>query len=158
MKEIEILQSQISKLNDKTFDLDAWKINTINLLERFFGVNTTKIKQINELKYDFSSWSLRDTSGTQDSIKKKAKVIVNAAIFEIENFGLEKRTAEKDDLSDKILEVLSDELKGSQFKMLKEIIDTNKNSEKKFEKLKDLLEELQVDTKELILTNIIGLL
>ena len=158
MKEIELLKNQISKLNDKAFDLDAWKINTINLFERFFGVNTTKIKQINELKYDFSSWSLRDTSGTQDSIKKKAKVIVNAAIYEIENFGLEKRTSTKDDLSDKILEVLSDELKGSQFKMLKEIVNTIKNSEKKSEKLKNLLDELQVDTKELILTNIIGLL
>jgi len=154
MKEIELLQKQIYKLDDKTFDLDAWKINTINLFERFFGVNTTKIKQINELKYDFSSWSLRDTSGTQDSIKKKAKVIVNAAIYEIDNFGLEKRTSQNDDLADKILEVLSDELRGSQFKVLKEIINTEKNTDK----LKKLLEELQVDTKELILTNIIGLL
>ncbi|MBN2755529.1 MAG: hypothetical protein JXR51_00040 [Bacteroidales bacterium] len=158
MKEIELLQNQITKLEDKSFDLDAWKINTINLFDRIFGNSSSKINQINELKYDFSSWALRDTSGTQDTIKKKAKVIVEAAIFEIENFGLEKKSAKNDELSGKILEILSDELKGSQFKALKDIIESVKNEETKSKKLKDLLEELQVDTKEIILSNIIGLL
>ncbi len=43
MKELELLKGQIKKIDDKEFDLEAWKILTINILERIFGKQSSKI-------------------------------------------------------------------------------------------------------------------
>ncbi|HNQ37909.1 MAG TPA: hypothetical protein PKJ58_08115, partial [Prolixibacteraceae bacterium] len=62
-KEIALLRDQIGKLSDPRFDLEAWKNQTIIFLERIFGKESSKVKLIRELHYDYSSWSLRDASG-----------------------------------------------------------------------------------------------
>ena len=61
-KEISLLQGQIERLNDKKFDLEAWKNHTQIFLERIFGKDSSKLKMIRDLNYDYSSWSLRDTA------------------------------------------------------------------------------------------------
>ena len=61
-KEIALLKEQIIRLDEKKFDLEAWKNHTIIFLERIFGKDSSKIKMIKELHYDYSSWSLRDTA------------------------------------------------------------------------------------------------
>jgi hypothetical protein len=154
-QEILILKNQLEKIDYKEFDLDSWKIFTINILERIFGVSSHKIDQIKELKYDFSSWSLRDTSGSAGSIKKRAKVILESAINELENFGLPKQEKEsKENVHDDILNIIADELKGSQFKRLKELLK-NVNSEEKRKELKGLLNEIGNDTVEALLLKIL---
>ena len=83
-KEIDLLKAQIDKLNAKGFDLDAWKKYTIIILARIFGENTQKIKQIDSIEYDYSSWSLRDTTGSNsylDTCKKLGKEILCLMIF-----------------------------------------------------------------------------
>ncbi len=153
-KEVTILKEQIEKLEIKGFDLEAWKIYTINILERIFGADSHKIEQIKELKYDFSSWSLRDTSGTTGSIKKKARVILESSINELEQFGLpQKDAAKSENTSESLLGVFEDELKGSQFKRLKEILKTNDLKEKK-EQLSELFGELDNDEREALLINL----
>jgi hypothetical protein len=153
-KEVTILKEQIEKLEIKGFDLEAWKIYTINILERIFGSDSHKIEQIKELKYDFSSWSLRDTSGTTGSIKKKARVILESSINELEQFGLpQKDAAKSENTSESLLGVFEDELKGSQFKRLKEILKTNDLKEKK-EQLSELFGELDNDEREALLINL----
>ncbi|NJO88087.1 MAG: hypothetical protein HC831_03325 [Chloroflexia bacterium] len=153
-KEVNILKEQIEKLEAKDFDLEAWKIYTINILERIFGSDSHKIEQLKELKYDFSSWSLRDTSGSTGSIKKKARVILESSVNELQQFGLPNIDAVKsENASEALLNVFEDELKGSQFKRLKEILKTIDLKQKK-EQLSELFKELDNDEREALLINI----
>lgn len=154
-KEVNILKEQIEKLEAKEFDLDAWKIYTINILERIFGADSHKIAQLKELKYDFSSWSLRDTSGSTGSIKKKARVILESSINELENFGLPQQETQKNENAlETLLGVFEDELKGSQFKKLKEIVKIADPKEKK-EQIVSLFNDLDNDAKEELLVNLV---
>jgi len=148
MKEIELLKEQIKKIDDKDFDLEAWKILTINLLERIFGKQSTKIEQIKELKYDYSSWAMRETSGTHDSVEKRAKVILESAILEIEQFGLPDKNNQPTNV---IAEVLKDELKGSDYKRIISILDEEKNEEEKSKLLFELLNDIDTETKNQII-------
>ncbi len=153
-KEVSILKEQIEKLEARDFDLEAWKIYTINILERIFGSDSHKIEQLKELKYDFSSWSLRDTSGSTGSIKKKARVILESSINELQQFGPpEKDAVKSENASESLLSVFEDELKGSQFKRLKEILKTSDLKQKK-EQLSELFKELDNDERESLLINI----
>ncbi len=151
-KEVAMLQKQIAKLDDKDFDLEAWKILTISILERIFGVNSHKIEQLKQLKYDFSSWALRDNSGTQGSIKKKSRVILEAAINELENFGLPQPPDAdfENSKTPKLLEVFENELKGFQFKKLQEILKIAEN-EQKLVQLEDFCNQLDSDEVKILL-------
>ena len=152
-KEIELLQLQINKIEDKGFDLESWKIYTIGLLDRIFGHQSHKIDQIKELKYDYSSWSLRDTSGSQDSIKKRAKVIIESAINELNQFGLPDMK-KKEEPTNLIAEILKDELKGSEYKRITSIINENENDEIKSKHLTELLDDMDAKTKDQIILNL----
>ncbi|OQY05253.1 MAG: hypothetical protein B6I20_01640 [Bacteroidetes bacterium 4572_117] len=154
LKELEILKNQVTKLDDKAFDLESWKIYTINLLDRIFGRESQKIMQIKELKYDFSSWTLRDTSGSLDPIKKKAKVIVQSAINELEQFGLPEKDKAEEPVN-LIAEILKDELKGSEYKRVVRIMGKDESDEVKSGQLAELINDLDMQTKNQIITNLI---
>jgi len=80
---ISLLEQQLQKINAKDFDLDAWKKYTIILLSKIFGDDNQKIKLIEQLEYEFNSWSLRDASGNEsyeDGTKKLATEIIQASI------------------------------------------------------------------------------
>jgi len=155
-KEINILNEQIQKLETKGFDLESWKILTINILERIFGASSAKIEQVKELKYDFSSWSLRDTSGSTGSINKRAKVILESAINELESFGLpDISPRQNENENSSILLAFEDELKGTQFKRLKDILSVQDRDERK-KQLKEFLDLLDNDVKDSLLLSIIS--
>lgn len=143
-KEIEILEQQIVKLDQKDFDLEAWKKYTIVILSRIFGQKNEKVKLIEKLEYEFSSWSLRDASGNEsyeEGTKKLAKEILQAAIDELKAFGLPDITEEQDDEAiQDFLNILLDELKGSQVKQLKTIIKSKESKEEKQRMIKEILE------------------
>ncbi|WP_424962692.1 hypothetical protein [Ekhidna sp.] len=87
---IKLLKKQISKLEEDSFDLEAWKTSAITVLERIFGENDPRAKQIENLKIDYSSWALRDSNSKYKPIetaKLKGKEVLNTAIDEIEIFG-----------------------------------------------------------------------
>ncbi len=89
-KEISILKKQIERLEVKDFDLEAWKKFTIVMLARIFGNTSEKIRQIESIEYEYSSWSLRDTSGSSEyleSCKKLGRKILEASIEELETFA-----------------------------------------------------------------------
>ena len=73
-KSIEVLETQIEKLDAKEFDLNAWKNFTILLLERIFGRESKKIEAIDKIKYDQSSWVLRDETGYTNSMEACRKL------------------------------------------------------------------------------------
>ncbi len=141
-KEIALLESQIESLFEKKFDLEAWKNHTIIYLERIFGKDSSKLKMIKELKYDYSSWSLRNTAASgktndKDPVLMQAEEILTAAIAELKTLGLPKEKPE----SDKIWELLSDELTGKQFREL-EAFKKSEETDKQ-DKIKLILEELE---------------
>lgn len=140
-KEIALLKEQIARLDEKKFDLEAWKNRTEIFLERIFGKESPKLKMIQNLHYDYSSWNLRDTyaggsAKDKDPVRIQAKEILEATIAELENLGLpqEKKGQQK------IRELLEDELTGKQMKELDALI--NSEDQEKTEKLAEILETL----------------
>ncbi len=153
-KEIALLKEQTARLNDKKFDLEAWKNRTLIFLERIFGKDSSVIKMVQNLHYDYSSWSLRDTyaggsAKDKDPVRIQANEILEAAIFELETLGLPSEKQEKT----RIKEFLEDELTGKQMKEIEQILttdDTDKN-----DKIIRILENLE---KESLATTIAKLL
>ena len=144
MAEIEIvlLQEQIERLKEKKFDLEAWKNHTIIFLERIFGKESTKLKMIKDLGYDYSSWNLRDTAAAgktsdKDPVLLQAEEILNAAIAELKALGLPHTKKEKE----RIWDLLNDELTGKQLRELDSLVKSEHAD--KAEKITNILEELE---------------
>lgn len=157
-KEIAILKKQIERLEIKDFDLEAWKKFTIVMLARIFGDTSEKIRQIESIEYDYSSWSLRDTSGTSsylDSCKKLGRKILEASIEELEAFGLPDRSGEDNKFFHVIIEALQDELKGTQFRQLKDVILKAKDVDELRDKVREILNDYDTGVPVDILTSII---
>ena len=136
-KEIALLKEQIERLNEKKFDLEAWKNHTIIFLERIFGKESSKLKMIKSLAYDYSSWSLRDTAAAgktkdKDPVRLQAEEILTAAITELESLGLPEINLGKE----KIWQLLEDDLTGKQFKELEKLADlADPDKKEKMEKI-----------------------
>ncbi len=153
-KEIALLKQQIELLDDKRFDLSAWKNRTIIFLERIFGNNSPKLKMISELHYDYSSWSLRDTAAEgsakdKDPVRIQAKDILEATIAELEMLGL----PEEKEKQYKLKEFLEDELTGKQMKEIRLLLKSDKND--KAEEVKKILESLPGEKLAKILANLL---
>lgn len=157
-KEISILKKQIERLDIKDFDLEAWKKFTIVMLARIFGDTSEKIRQIESIEYDYSSWSLRDTSGSSaylESCKKLGRKILEASIEELEIFGLPESSGEGDKFFHIIIEALQDELKGAQMRQLKDVILKTKKVEDMKEKVREILNDYDTGVPVDILTSIL---
>ena len=157
-KEIQLLKAQITKLNLKDFDLDAWKKATVIIIARIFGEHTLKIKQVESIEYDYSSWSLRDTTGSNiylDSCKKLGREILQASVDELETLGLPKEEKLKDEFFLVITNALKDELKGSQVKEIGQILSAGESPEIKREKILEKLKEYGSEISLDILSNIL---
>lgn len=151
-KEIALLKNQVLRLGDKKFDLEAWKQHTIIFTERIFGKDSSKVKMIKDLHYDFSSWSLRDVSGAgkaKDPVKMQAAEILEAAIQELEQLGLpqELKTREK------LWELLNDELTGKQIKEIEQLLNSGQKGKK--EKIAEILSVLKEERLVSIITELL---
>ena len=143
-KEIALLKTQIARLDEKKFDLEAWKNHTEIFLERIFGKDSPKLKMIHNLHYDYSSWSLRDTyaggsTKDKDPVRIQAKEILGAIITELETLGLPRGKQEKL----KMKELLDDELTGRQVKEIDTLL--NSDDPEKTEKVAKILESIPVE-------------
>jgi len=153
-RSFRLLKEQIARLDDKKFDLEAWKNRTIIFLERIFGKENSKIKMIQNLHYDYSSWSLRDTfaggsAKDKDPVRIQAKEILDAVISELENLGLPQQKHEKL----KIKELLEDELTGRQSKELETILKSGE--QEKEEKIQEILEGLEKENLASIISKLL---
>lgn len=86
-KYITLLNKRIEKLDESEFDLEAWKSATISTMEGFLPETDPRIKKIDQLKIDYSSWALRDATSKYnptETCKKKGKEILQAIIDELE--------------------------------------------------------------------------
>ena len=159
-KQIELLRKQIDKLNDKNFDLQAWKKHTIILLEGIFGGDSQKVKQIENIEYEYNSWSLRDTTGFSaylDSCKKLGREVLEASVEQLEMQGVP--TGNKDEEGkikvSIVLDALDDELKGSQYRALLNLLRADISHEEKSRQLSDIIKELDNETRMAILKGIL---
>jgi hypothetical protein len=157
-KAVEVLQSQIQKLNAKDFDLTAWKNFTVLLLERIFGSETKKIESIQNIKYDKGSWVLRDETGYANSIevcRKLGREILEESILELETFGLPEISADQVDIQ-VIMSALEDELTGTQIREIKKALTEDKQTENKKKILITKLKSYGPDTVFAIVANILA--
>ncbi|MBN1985462.1 MAG: hypothetical protein JW761_04110 [Prolixibacteraceae bacterium] len=153
-KEIALLKEQIARLDEKDFDLEAWKNHTILFLERIFGKESSRIKMIKELHYDYSSWSLRDTAAAgktkdKDPVRMQADEILRASVAELESLGLPENKKEQE----KIRELLQDELTGKQLKEI-ETLAHSENAEK-IAKIADILAKLEKENLAFIIAKLL---
>ena len=153
-KEIDLLKEQIDRLDDNKFDLEAWKNRTLIFLERIFRKESPKLRMIQNLHYDYSSWSLRDTfaggsAKDNDPVRIQAKEILEATIAELEILGVPEEKKEQQ----KIKELIEDELTGKQVKELDILLQSD--SDEKIEMIAKILETLP---KENLATTIAKLL
>ena len=158
-KEIDLLQNQIDKLKNKDFDLEAWKKYTIVLIARIFGDHSEKIRQVESIEYDYSSWSLRDTSGSSqylETCKKLGKEVLNASIDELDAFGLPEIKTERSAFYDLIIASLEDDLKGSQLKEIKKILGSVKGKDKIRDKVIEKLKSYGTEVAPTVIASILS--
>ncbi|WP_319482067.1 hypothetical protein [uncultured Draconibacterium sp.] len=153
-KQIAILREQLAKLDEKKFDLDAWKTHTLIFLERIFGKDNSKLKLIQDLHYDYSSWSLRDTAAAgktkdKDPVKMRASEILEATILELETLGLPEGANEQQ----KVWELLQDELTGKQVKEIDTFIKSDDKERAK--KIGEILENLDKENLSLLIAKLL---
>ncbi|MDX9883255.1 MAG: hypothetical protein RBS73_14430 [Prolixibacteraceae bacterium] len=151
-KEIALIREQMERLNDKKFDLEAWKNHTEIYLEPVFGKDSPVIKMIRELKYDHSSWNLRDVSGAgkpTNPVIIQAREILEAAIVTLQQFGIPEKKREET----KAWSLLEEELTGKQLKELRAMVQSD-DPEKK-EKTGKIIETLETETLAKILAGIL---
>ncbi|NOZ47893.1 MAG: hypothetical protein GXO79_14115 [Chlorobi bacterium] len=148
-KQIKLLKRQIAKLEEKDFELSAWKISTTLVLEKIFGKNSNEINQVNAISENMSSWTLRDNLGDQSSTKSKtlARQILETCIDELE------MNDEPIDLENKILEQFKKEFTGTQYEQLLKLI--KQNDIKGLDKTSKELNKLEKKALVNILTNIL---
>jgi hypothetical protein len=153
-QEIALLKEQIDRLGEAKFDLDAWKNRTVIFLERIFGKESPRLKMIQNLHYDYSSWSLRDTyaggsAKDKDPVRIQAKEILEAIIAELENLGLPQEKKEQQ----KLRELLDDELTGKQVKEIDNLL--NSGDPEKQEKLAEILETLPKESLVAVISKLL---
>lgn len=152
-RQIELLSQQLEKLNQKSFDLEAWKNQSLIFLNRIFGNSHPVVKMILDLKYDYSSWNLRDATGnekTDDPVKMQAREILEAAIQELETLGAPTKETE----NERARQLLQQELTGRQWTELAEILGDK--TEKQAEQIREKLGQLGKEQLVEILTGILN--
>jgi hypothetical protein len=157
-KSIEVLEGQIRKLEEKEFDLNAWKNFTVLLLERIFGRQSKKIEAIQKIKYDMGSWVLRDETGYTNSMeacKKLGREVLEEAIVELETFGLPEESPNTIPF-DTILTALKDELTGTQFREIKKAVSDKGAIEDRKKILNTKLQGYGSDAAWAIVANILS--
>lgn len=150
--EIALITKQLESLGTKHFDLEAWKSHTIIYLERIFGKESSKIKMIKDLKYDYSSWNLRDAAGTgkdTDPVIMKAREILEATRLELEHLGIPKQ----EDENLKIWSLLEEEMTGKQIREIKEVLQSA--DKEKMEKIANMLYNLEKENLAVLLAKLL---
>lgn len=143
-KYIEVLSDHVARLSAADFDLKSWKMHAMVLLKRMFGEMDTRIGKIEALDIDYSSWSLRDTSGESQiaRCKRLGKEILESAIEEIRVFGISATTLDGENVWMIVLkEALNDALKGSQVKQLAAVLTSDDPVDEKKHQIEVLLNE-----------------
>ncbi len=129
-KELLLLHSRLKKIDERGFDLNSWKAGTIAVLDSILGPENHKRKLIEDIDFQNNSWSLRDTTGDVDSVKRICADIMETIIMEIEALGIREQdlSAEKKETineSKVISDALHNELSQSQLEDLVNLLKSD---------------------------------
>lgn len=80
-----LLEERLKRLDRKNFDWSAWKRGTLLVLERIFGKESLYLKELENIDYHYNSWSLRDTSGSEDPVKASVRELLNICLTDAEH-------------------------------------------------------------------------
>ena len=182
MKEenIRLLNNQLEKLTQLQSDtkygsslhqVNAWIAGTKGLLERIFGKESIKIKEIDSIKnetfFDLSSGSKYDLT----PVKSIGSSIIETCISEIEELGLPdhhqtndrginltmiQNQSSKQQISINVItKALNQELTGNQLKEIEELLEKVQKPEERKQKLKEKLIEFGSNTLSGIISGIL---
>ena len=171
-KQIELIKKQIDKLNEKDFDLDAWKSSTNIILGRIFGDTYQGIKAIEKIKFSSSGWASEGDSHSYDnmtSCKKQGKDILDACVTELKTFGQpDKKENDKSGINinltqnqnqtvniNLLISALENELTVSQLREVNELMKTDEPKSEKKKKIIDKIKSFGADVASNILANIL---
>jgi len=145
-----MVSSMIEKRNTRTIELQQDIANPEEYAEKLDS-ESEKIKQIENIQYEYNSWSLRDTTGFSqylESCKKLGREVLEASIEELEIMGLPPKTSDSPGTINIkiILDALDDELKGSQYKAMMKLLKTPIGDDEKSRQLNDIIKELDSET------------
>ncbi|MCG8581170.1 MAG: hypothetical protein MI866_14715 [Bacteroidales bacterium] len=152
---LTLLQNQLNQIDDREFDFASWKNATILLITTCFGANSPQVAALDKIDYNYSSWALRDESGTSDPVKRECKTTLSTIIKEFEirlesNSEGDKITSEAG--LDFVWLPFEDELTGASLKKLKSILtQANVSSDEVEAFLKDLPNQTLVNIIQTIL-------
>jgi len=124
---LTLLKQQLLQIDERNFDLSSWKKATALLLTSCFGPHSAQVAAIEKIDYAYSSWALRDESGTNDPVKTDCKSTLATIIkeYEIKAHSDEDHHSNKQELSDDLNFMwlpFEDELTGSALKRLKALL------------------------------------
>jgi hypothetical protein len=159
-QEIKLVQKQVAKLSADDFDLEAWKTGAIIILERIFGPGNQKIAQMEKVRYDQSSWALREASGSKNlmtTCKKQGREILEIAIEELKHLGSpdELEESKASPIRKVLVGALEEELKISQYKQVLGIIHSDKKLDDRKKELMEVLQNYGHDVGDNILAAIL---
>ncbi len=156
-KELQLLHSRLRKLDERGFDLNSWKQGTIAVIDSILGPDNLKRKLIEDIDFQNNSWSLRDSTGDVDTVKKTCADVLETIIIEIETFGLAEsvipdKTKPVIDNVKLVDDAISKELSQSQ---LDELLNLLKDREISHSQIVDKLKRFGYEVAPKILANII---
>ncbi|WP_175576956.1 hypothetical protein [Alkaliflexus imshenetskii] len=91
---LPLLEERRKKLDQKPFDWSAWKKGTLLVLKGAFGENSAYHKQLSQTEYEYSSWSLRDTSGSGDPVKSACAELLDICMIDLKSSSFQQNSTE----------------------------------------------------------------
>lgn len=77
-----LLEERLKGLDHKNFNWQAWKKGTLLVLKRIFGPDSLYVRELENTDYQYNSWSLRDTAGSEDPVKESVRELLRICITE----------------------------------------------------------------------------
>jgi hypothetical protein len=147
---LSLLLDRKAKLDHKPFDWAAWKKGTLLVLKVAFGEESPYFKQLNEIEYEYSSWSLRDTSGSSDPVKPSCEELLDICILDIQN-----QDNKADSHKEKISELFFKYLPAKTNKKIAQTISSDLSAFQIEEKINTLLKDVDASVTKRLLAAII---
>lgn len=170
--ELESIGKNLATSSEYSFGVEAWKSSTIAILERIFGQESRKIKEIEKIELRRSVSMKGPNTYHIATVKETGKAIIDACIAEIEILGSPNQiyNGEKQGINltvlqsqenkqtiklDIIVNELRKELTGSQLDEIQTILDSEDKLPEKKNKTFEKLKEFGVNTLSNIVAGIL---
>lgn len=172
LRELEKVGSNPATNSEYSFGVDAWKSSTIGILERIFGPESRKIKEVERIQLERTMSFDRPTTYHTETVKETGRAIINSCIAELELLGSPNQiyNGEKQGINltvlqsqenkqtvtlDIIVNELRKELTGSQLDEIQGILDSKEEPIEKKNKTIEKLKEFGVNTLSNVVAGIL---